>query len=124
LGLAVQTNGTVTDTVDRAEAVVDKILDAAIDDVFGYQLLSNFKLSKTMPIDSGYSTSTSNTMVEMSVILPPNLLGLINKEVETERLQNLYIVLVGSFNVNNQAINIFKSFEVDYTNVRKTITLR
>jgi hypothetical protein len=58
------------------------------------------------------------------VILPPNLLGLINKEVETERLQNLYIVLVGSFNVNNQAINIFKSFEVDYTNVRKTITLR
>jgi hypothetical protein len=122
----VQTAGTITDTVDLETYFIQDVnLDQVIDDVFGYQnLFPNIKTSRRVPTtnptaDTGYITAS-----EYSVEIPGNILQILNKETETERLQNLHLVLYGGMHADNQVIILNKRIDIKFINTRKTIILR
>lgn len=122
--LAIQTIGTITDTVDLNNSVLDQDLNSAINDVFGYQTLGPMRASRRVPTLDATSASGKEHMVLLTVDIPGNLLLLLNKEVETERLQNLSICIWGIATENNQVITV-KGFDwIRYTERRKAIVLR
>lgn len=121
----VQTAGTISDTVDIASpSILDSLLDGVIDDVYGYQIVTPFGVSRSVPGDDPTANTTQHQAREFSVRIPGNIIQLLNKELETERLQNLYLVFYGTSTVNNQVVNIQTVNEIDFTGIRKTITIR
>jgi len=123
--VAVQTAGTITDTVNLAiPSNIGTMLNTATDDVFGYQLLkkpADVSRTRAGPGNTGDSLFT----VESSVEVPGNLLFILNKETETERLQNIFFCLVGSFAKSTDPgfrVDIF--IEIYYQETRKTIQIR
>ena len=122
--VVVQTAGTWSQVLDQA-TYVDTILDAAISDVYGSKLIGPFQLAKRTPVnDTTVGVQTMTFAVESTRELPQHLVQLLNKEAESERLQNL---LVGSIFVAGQGasqINSTYFFEIDYELTRKNIVLR
>lgn len=118
--LFVQTAGTFTDTVDIATGVTEAIVNSAIDDVYSIQKTGTMNMALKMPGEGGgYSFCFKRT-----IDIPANILQLLNKEIETERLQDLYSALVGTCRSNNQAYTIEVLTEINYTTVSKKIVLR
>jgi hypothetical protein len=123
LPVVVQTAGTFTDSVNLASHVIAELLDSAIDDVFGYQRLSpTGKVGRRSPVDDGSSEPTY--CVEFTITLPANVLQTLNKETETERLQDLILGLVGFSNSTSQQINAKLYVEVHYIEKQRNIVLR
>jgi hypothetical protein len=118
--VAVQTAGTFTDTVNLTPGDIDSLLDSSVDDEFGFQTLGDMRVSKFGCNDGNY------TRIETRVVLPKNILNLINKEVSTERLQDLLFGLVG-FQASDPAsalLTIKIVNEIHYSVLRKGITIR
>lgn len=123
--LIVQTAGTITDVVDiTSPKILDSLLDGQIDDVFGYQIVTPFGMSRNVPGDDPTAAASLQYAREFTVQVPQNNIQLLNKEIETERLQNLFLVIYGYSTVNSQVINIQTINEIDFESIRKTIVIR
>jgi hypothetical protein len=123
LPVLVQTAGNFADTNNLASHNIAELLDSAIDDVFGYQRLSpTGKVGRRAPVDDGSTNPTY--CAEFTVTLPGNVLAILNKETETERLQDLILGLVGITNATSQAIAFETFVEVHYIEKQRNIVLR
>jgi hypothetical protein len=122
--IVVQTDGTITDTEDISANQHEYILGQVISDYFGYRCLMPYKMSKKVP-DISTSGIPGNTALEFTVEIPRFLINqIINKEVESERLQNLNFLLLGKSTANSQTITTKVIFEVEFSLVRKDIIIR
>jgi hypothetical protein len=123
--LIIQTAGTITDSVAIAQPTQDVGLDSAIDDVFGYQPLSKFlRTSRRVPTRDAQAAAGTEHALQFAYTIPGNILQILNKELETERLQDLYVVLHGFHFANSQTINIHTNIELLFVNIRKNVNLR
>jgi hypothetical protein len=116
--VVVQTAGIFSDSSAIDAEVVDEILDPQIDDVFGYQILQR-RITKR--VRNGTAVQQG---LEIRLQLPTNIVQLLNKETETERLQNLYFGIIGYRYDPTDTATIQVSYEIDYIEERKSITIR
>jgi hypothetical protein len=122
VGIAVQTVGNLVDTVDIAQTVVDEIINQACDDVFGYQVLAPFMAAKRVPIDS--DDSDFQFGIESTIRLPQNLLQILNKETESERLQDLFYAEVFRTEDITTVLQLYTWIAIEYVEQRRTVVLR
>jgi hypothetical protein len=123
--IALQTNGNITDVVDIVPSTLDDLIEPMTDDVFGYQKLTESKLSiKSPTLAAGTVHAVNNFCCRLVGNLPGNLLQLLNKETETERLQTLSLALVGKAYTNDQVISFWGCLEVEFVQIAKKIVLR
>lgn len=115
----VQTAGVVTENDDVDALIVGEVLDVCIDDVFGF-VQQQTRCSRRVR----GSTTAIQQGVEFTLSVPPHLVNLLNKETETERLQDLHAVVIGHRNTANDVIDVQTITEVHYTEERKTLTIR
>jgi hypothetical protein len=121
--LVVQTNGTFTDTENQAVHTIAELLDAAIDDEFGFQKLGDLRVSKIKnTTDDG--GNEGHEVLNFQIDIPGNIIGLLNKEVSTERLQNLSFGLAGKTAINAGTIGYNIWYRVIYIKQAKGITIR
>lgn len=122
-----QTAGSVADSTSNSKAELTT-LDSMTNDVFGFQRISTMKMQESFYI----SPKTAVVMADIQTMykskgqinIPQNVLALLNKENETERLQDLYLIAI--------VINIIPDTEcmldivesIDYSLKRKKITIR
>jgi len=119
--VAVQTAGTFTSNDSVSYRVIAEMLDQAIDDVFGYQPLSEPKFSRLLV----KSDSTSAYQgLEFTLVIPSNILQLLNKESETERLQTAYVGFVGVVHDTDDTLTFHVTTSVKYTERRKKLVIR
>jgi hypothetical protein len=112
----VQTAGTWADTIDLAVSkTVTELLADSINDVFGVQVFQG-NVGRMLP-DGSYGH-------EFTIEVPGNILQILNKEAETERLQNLHFGLVGLAQTSTDVMNIRMVAEYHYELVRKSVILR
>jgi hypothetical protein len=86
--------------------------------VFGYDRLGPAKSARRVP-----TADNDDYGLEISIPLPNYALQILNKETETERLQNLYIAICGK-GTNAFAINLIVDTITEYREQRKTLILR
>jgi hypothetical protein len=114
----VQTIGTITDLLDQDTGIIDVALDAAINDVFGFQRVGKPIISRPTPIVANRAYHAIS-----SFEVPANILALINKEQGTERLQELCMVLV----IQSPAIQLYTVYawaEIEFEEIHRTIAVR
>lgn len=116
----VQTAGTFADTVNLTERTISSMLDAAIDDDFGFYKANDLRVSRLGPTNIAGNIAC---LIETSFDVPPHIIGLLNKESQTERLQSIYTGYTG-IAVSNAAVVGFFATEITFTEVRKGITIR
>ena len=121
--IVVQTAGAISDDDNIAALTIDEILDDQIDDVFGYQIIQPYGMSKRMPTDDPTANTGNIYGREFTIEIPSNILVILNKETETERLQNLFLVLVGYFHTTGTVL-VRGTGTIEFSIVRKKIVLR
>jgi hypothetical protein len=121
--VVVQTNGNCVDTVNLAARKLHEIIDGAVDDVFGFQVVGPTRSSRRVPMDSADAADLGAFGLEFQIQIPQNLLQVLNKEIETERLQDLHLGFAGITHANN-TISVFFCGRVDYIELKKQIILR
>ena len=114
--MIVQTAGTFTDDASTALRIIDEMLASTIDDEFGYQNIGDPRVSKA---PSGDEFQFCNVDFE----IPKNIINLMNKQVNTERLQEILLGLCGNATTAGDII-IDYFYVIDYTLVGKGITIR
>ena len=120
--LIVQTAGAFTDNNNIAFSTISSI-DDQIDDIFGFQILREFQMSRRVPT-SDPTVDTGNTnAIETTLILPQNIVQILNKESETERLQDLYLGFVG-WSLEAKQTLVYSISDFKYNVVAKRIILR
>ena len=120
----VQTDGTFTSTTDLATSEINSALDSAINDVFGFQKLQNVRVCKVINVtdDGGVGW---NQEVQINMDLPRNILNLLNKQNQTERLQDIYLGLLMKNGNDAAAVVTTAGFvEYIYEEKAKSITIR
>lgn len=119
----VQTAGTFTDTVNSAEREVASIVNGCVDDEFGLLPCGGNRMSKlkNMSDDSGLNFTTC---IETQFDIPRNIINLLNKEVNTERLQKLKLALVGVAESATQTLFVSVHIAITYISRMKGITIR
>lgn len=121
----VQTAGTFTDTIALTSGIQDVNLALCIDDVFGFQNLAVVpKIARRVPSQDGSAAGGLEYAVECSIQIPGNLLQLLNKEVETERLQLMLFGISGVFKDDAQTIAVAIYASIDFIGIRKSVILR
>ena len=117
--VVVQTVGSFASQVDLVQDRVEEMIDVATDDVFGFHPLGTMRGSRSLP-----TIGTNAQKHEINVQLPQHLIALLNKETETERLQNLHFALVGK--THDISAELFGScfITVFFTEMRKGIVIR
>lgn len=123
LPVIVQTAGTFADTVNLTARTVAELLDAAIDDEFGFQKIGNMRISKVINTTINDASQEYLQKLETQFDVPQNVIQLLNKELSTEKLQSLYLGLVGIC-TSEVTFNLNVFFEVGYTLEAKGITIR
>jgi hypothetical protein len=119
--MIVQTAGTFTDTVDIADRIISTILAAAVDDECGYQLLGTPRVAK--PIFGNGAAAVPSWIIDTRIVIPKNIINLLNKQVSTERLQELLVGYYGAAITNNE-IYVDGVMEISYLISDKGITIR
>lgn len=119
----VQTAGTFTDTVNSEEREVASIVNGCVDDEFGLLPCGGNRMSKliAMSDDSGLNFTT---VIETQFDIPRNIINLLNKEVNTERLQKLKLALVGVGESATQTLYFSGHIAITYISRMKGITIR
>lgn len=120
--VVIQTAGTFTDSVAQPGREVSKLIAAAISDVFGYDLLGNLRFSKVMPTGDGTQAALV-TIIETTFNLPPKILNILNKESESERLQDLFVGIVG-LGLANQTFYIKIGYEIKFIKDQQKVVIR
>jgi hypothetical protein len=119
--VVVQTAGTFVDTANLTARQIHELLNSACDDVLGYQVLGVPHVARKVPDDA---INAYHWGCEFAVRIPGNLLNVLNKELETERLQDLYFALVGVPNSGANDLYIETWYTFEYIERRKTVQLR
>jgi hypothetical protein len=119
--VVVQTAGNLVDTANLAARSVHELLNGACDDVLGYQVLGPSSVARKIPDDA---TNAYHWGVEITRQVPGNLLQILNKEVETERLQSLHVGLVGVPQTGTSNLLVEYFLLLHYTERRKKVQLR
>jgi hypothetical protein len=117
----VQTAGTFSDINNLVGRTVSALLADAIDDIFGYDLLGNVRFSKIAPSGDG-TVAGSMEIIETTITLPAKVLNILNKESESERLQDLYLGYVGIG--DTLTLTVKTVYAIEYTEVRQKIMIR
>jgi hypothetical protein len=117
----VQTAGNLVDNDNETVTTVAKAIDDNCDDVVGCYPFDP-KVSKRLPTGNN-SQPLEACGCEFTLVVPPHLIQLINKELETERLQELYTALVG-VGTSAQTLVVHYYTVVKYVQVRKNIIIR
>jgi hypothetical protein len=99
------------------------MLDGGIDDEFGFQIVGTPKVSRVKNVsdDNGIET---HQVLEFTISLPKNIINLLNKESNTERLQSLIFGIVGLCSDAQGSISLTGFYEIDFIERRKGITIR
>jgi hypothetical protein len=97
------------------------MVDAACDDVFGYTLIDDSRTSRRL---RGPYDGASVKGGEFRINIPQHLVQLLNKETETERLQDLYLAIVGIMNTAGDSVHIDAFWTIRFHEERKTVTVR
>jgi hypothetical protein len=124
----VQTIGSFTDTADQTVNSVSEHLNGAINDVFGYRWLAkDYYQSRptpnVQPTDAG--PEYLGEWINIKIRIPEYVIKILNKETETERLQNLYVGIHGHTPyLNEHQISWYSITEVVYEAIRKDLVLR
>ncbi len=125
--LLVQTAGTITNQTNLSTRRISEMLDTAINDDFGYEVIGKNKTGfyNGIVLDPTLGAASQTTLCKVSFRINFNkrLLSLFNKELSTERLQDLTIVLVG-VGINAIAISHYYAVRVLYDEVAKDIVIR
>lgn len=122
-----QTAGTVIDSTSSSKAELTT-LDSMTNDVFGFQRISTMKMQESFYISpkTALVMSDIQTMYKIKgqVNIPQNVLALLNKENETERLQDLYLIamVINTIPDTQSMLDVIES--IDYSLKRKKITIR
>lgn len=123
--LIVQSAGTFSEVKDVADNIVDIVLDAAVDDMYGSQMLGPTSVARRTPVnDPTSSPQTMTFAIEVTRLLPGNLLNIINKELETERLQSMRLGYFAKQGPAASMISVYTIIETDFVTVRKGIVTR
>lgn len=123
--LLVQTAAAISSgSTDSSLVKLEEILDPGIDDVFGYRILG-YPRGSPMFMEIWNGTSFVQLYKTSLVIkLSKNILKIINKTSETERLQSLYLLLYLRGTTNGQEIFYNYSSIIKYRQERKGISIR
>lgn len=123
--VVVQTAGTFTDTVDQNlnPPTYYMSLDGAISDEFGFQKLQEAKASGIINITDDGGNELHQTM-NFILNIPQNVIRLLNKEANTERLQDVYLGLVGIAIASTASFAYNLIIETEYVLKSKGITIR
>lgn len=122
-----QTAGTVINstTSNKAELAT---LDSMTNDVFGFQRISTMKMQESFYISpkTALVMDDIQTMYKIKgqVNIPQNVLALLNKENETERLQDLYLIAICISTIPDTQNKLQIIESIDYSLKRKKITIR
>jgi hypothetical protein len=114
--VVVQTAGNCVDTANLAVREIHSFVDAACDDDFGTLKIGNYHLSRPFAEDASYYYSIPQIQFE----LPQSLVRKLNSQVQTERLQNIYLGFVGTA-LTNVSITFTFVISVDYITAIKNI---
>jgi hypothetical protein len=117
--VVVQTNGTWTASANLAIEGPETVLTSSIDDVFGSEVLADI-FSHRSPISAA---TGGGQAVNRTLVIPQHVVDIINKEVETERLQNIFLGVVGTA-AGSTDIEEFGFLVVEYTRTNKKVLLR
>lgn len=119
----VQTAGNWSNTINLAQRTFDTALAASIDDVFGYDRLGGMRFSKAKPTGDG-TLATLIQSIESNVTLPAKFIQILNKEVESERLQDLFFGFVGLSLNTGLTIYIYLQIVVQFIEQRQKVVIR
>lgn len=126
-----QTAGLVSSTPKQTTTMHENaVLGQLTDDVFGYQRINNPKYTSIfwrLDVGDGQGDNYHYFKANGNFNIPRNVLALLNKESETERLQDLYlVVVVNTVRDINSTIsgNLRCNMTADYTLKRQTIKVR
>lgn len=120
--LLVQTAGNWTDNVSTGQLIYEMVLDNSIDDLFGYDLLGDIRVSKIRPTGDG-TTATLVQSIETQFTLLPKHLLILNRHSDSERFQDLLLGFIGLEEGTN--IILFHGIiQVDFIEVRQKVIVR
>lgn len=119
--MAVQTAGTITEATDLSGPLFDDILDGQVDDVFAWRLLGKSATGRLCTVVADNSSLVAEARLSFNI--PSDILALLHKEAETERLQSIYLVLLVYHSVAG-AVQIQGHSTISWIGVRKTLTFR
>lgn len=116
--LVIQTAGTLTEGNDINSLEIPDAIDPQCNDVFGYEIIS-----KTIIPVIRYCEADDAAVAEARITfqLPQKYLAMLNRESETERLQDLYLALVGFTKQANTALCSTAVLRYDWIESRKKI---
>lgn len=120
----VQTAGTLTEGLAASNlSKINELLDDRIDDDLGYQILSQTR--QGIPVMSVWNGASFFYHYRCSLIIdiPKKIINLLNKESQTERLQELLCVLCVQLTAS-QTLYIQKTEVIEFIETAKTITIR
>jgi hypothetical protein len=104
--------------------IIDDLVDDMSDDSIGFRL---FQLPHMSRFVLGWYTTADVYLTKWTckIQIPKDIINLLNKEVETERLQPVYlVVLLPEVNGDSKAVYATWSIKVEYVEQSKGITIR
>jgi hypothetical protein len=125
LPIIVQTAGTFDFSSSQAYNNVNTLINQAIDDEFGFQKLREPLEAKITHIYNNSAQGYTHAIIEcnMKIVIPQHIVALLRKEVSSEKLQDLYLGLVGKA-TGSFDIFVNGSWVINYTEGTKGITIR
>lgn len=120
LPVIVQTNGTLADGVNLGSNNVSDFIDTQCNDEFGFQEIGNMRVAKHMPD----ATTAHLWVVETAFDIPKNIINILNKEHQTERLQSLILAFLGKGQSTSFTLEAISHLEVFYDFTAKGIIIR
>jgi hypothetical protein len=106
--------------VDQAVRTIAELIEAGCDDDFGFHKLGSLRTSKLLPT----GTLATKFGFEFSIDIPQHIVQLLNKEANTERLQDIYLGLAGIGSDNSDSLTHEVFSEITFTTRSKGITIR
>jgi hypothetical protein len=111
-GGIVQTAGAFADTTNSTGRTFESLLDAAIDDTFGYRKITQTKQGVPWDVEAGNELFR----LELTYDIPGDIIALLNKETDTERLQSIIPADLG-IGVDGKTIIVNAFITIAYTEI-------
>jgi hypothetical protein len=103
-------SGSVADAVSIAEGNIATIINNGVSDEFGFQKLGNLRTSKPKTGGAGGGSDVFH-YIKTIFRIPGNIIALLNKQINTERLQDLFACFTIHTDLN---ISVYYSAFAEY----------
>lgn len=97
-------------------------LNTCCDDVFGYQKIGEPSVGRITNFLA--STFEKHYFVNRKIVIPQNIINLLNKEINSERLQTLYLGLCGWIENTSASLQLEVTSYCEWIEKSKGITIR